>query len=136
MAARATRADVEHYKEWARSLTDKLVGFNEIITILSIQRNNRLLDSGWRGFQLNHKDRPSNMDTHYWLWEATVEEKYDFIRPNLELTDMFTIVAEAMVNMATCSHEVQEKTGEQIPMGSFTAQPSRCQRCGKKFHDD
>lgn len=117
-------------------LTDKLVGFNEIITILSIQRDNRLLDNDWPGFRMIEKRKPYKVDTHYWMWDAPVEEKYEFIRPNIDLEGIILVIIQARVNQSMCGHEDQEKTGEQIPMGSFTAQPRRCMRCGLRFSDD
>jgi penicillin V acylase-like amidase (Ntn superfamily) len=133
---KSAREDASFYKKMYESLSDRDKGLNEVLTIIQIQRDSGILYLDWPGATQTEKRRPHDVDSRYWFLEATRDEKYEFRWPNLTVDQLIPLLVEVRINQATCKHEDRKKTGEAIPMGSFTAQPERCQRCGQRFSDD
>lgn len=109
--------------DYIKELLADRKGLGEIVTVLRIQRESGIIRSAWPGA---HRGDPHGRYT------SAKEDTW----PVLGLMDIIPVITKAYANQMICRHEVKQKTGEAIPMGSFTAQPGRCQRCGQYFSDD
>lgn len=113
-------------------LTDQLTGFGPVTTILQIQRASGALYPYWPGARTEYQRR----DGYGWGPDYRHDAAQRRVWPTLSLDQTITLLIEAKANIRACPHEHMEKTGEAIPMGSFTAEPERCQRCGLRRVDD
>lgn len=122
-------------EDYLRSLEKQLHGWGEVTTIAQIQRESGLLHFDWPGSYSEYK-RP---DEKWWKRDFPMfSEEYEKrdILPPIDLVEAVEVLINMRINQAECKHDEKEETGESIPMGTFTSRPSRCQRCGLKFHDD
>jgi hypothetical protein len=123
------RDDLKFWKDQAQNLAESQRGLGAIIAIIDVQKKSGILYIDWPG---SERPEDNSRRSHY----DQVPDGGSW--PALSVDEMIKLLIEVKVNMAICSHpaDQREKTGEQIPMGSFTAQPERCQRCGLRFSDD
>jgi hypothetical protein len=132
-----TTNDTKLLEAYNESLEEQLHGWGEVTVVAKIQRKAGLLRGPWPGAYREYKKKGSCS----WDWSRDFpmrSEEYEKrdILPMIGLSDAINVLIEMRINQAQCSHEQKEETGESIPMGSFTARPLRCQRCGLKFRND
>jgi hypothetical protein len=126
------RSDAEFWESQYKKMMELQAGLHEFLEILRIQRESGVMHyMDWPGSTKDYeRDSYGNIKGGY--KDGVMVTTWGSLEP----LQMLQVAAIMHANMRSCKHETQEETGQSIPMGSFTARPTRCQRCGQKFHND